>query len=108
MHSRWTPGGLLMQFQESTWTPDGVHQDAWLSVTTSQGCPSSEAALAVAEVWSCALQYWSTHRLQYGIKNVGTITFLIYPTLPSQVLIVSTFLQLIWLPRCVPSARHSK
>jgi len=26
-----------MQFQESTWTPDGVHQNAWLSVTTSYG-----------------------------------------------------------------------
>src|ERR1700676_4242252 len=28
-----------MQFQESTWTPDGVHQDAWLSVTTSVQWP---------------------------------------------------------------------
>jgi hypothetical protein len=34
--SRWTPGGLLIQFQEFTWTPDGVHQDLWLSVMTSE------------------------------------------------------------------------
>ena len=33
--SRWTPGRLQIQYQEFTWTPDGVHQDAWLSVTTS-------------------------------------------------------------------------
>jgi hypothetical protein len=36
MDSWWTPGGLLTQFQEFIWTPDGVHQDAWLSVTTSK------------------------------------------------------------------------
>jgi hypothetical protein len=36
MDSRWTPGGVLIQFQESTWTPDGLHQEAWLSVTTSK------------------------------------------------------------------------
>jgi hypothetical protein len=35
MESRWSPGGLLIQFQEFTWTPDGLHQDAWLSVMTS-------------------------------------------------------------------------
>src|ERR1700676_2640028 len=33
--SRWTPGRLQIQYQEFTWTPDGVHQDPWLSVTTS-------------------------------------------------------------------------
>src|SRR5882762_5689723 len=37
--SRWTPGRLQIQYQEFTWTPDGVHQDPWLSVTTSFGCP---------------------------------------------------------------------
>jgi hypothetical protein len=35
MDSRKTPDGLLIQFQEFTWTPDGVHQDSWLSVMTS-------------------------------------------------------------------------
>jgi hypothetical protein len=34
--TRETPDGLLIQFQELTWTLDGVHQDMWLSVTTSQ------------------------------------------------------------------------
>jgi len=33
--SRWIPDGLQIQYQEFTWTPDGVHQDPWLSVTTS-------------------------------------------------------------------------
>ena len=37
MDSRKTPDGLLIQFQEFTWTPDGVHQEAWLSVRPSQG-----------------------------------------------------------------------
>jgi hypothetical protein len=36
MDSRKTPDGLLIQFQEFTWTPDGLHQDSWLSVTTSK------------------------------------------------------------------------
>src|ERR1700683_1154786 len=35
MDSRKTPGGLQDQFLESFWTPDGVHQDSWLSVMTS-------------------------------------------------------------------------
>ena len=35
MDSWWTPSGLLIQFQEFTWTPDGVHQEAWLSVRPS-------------------------------------------------------------------------
>ena len=30
------PDGLLIQFQEFTWTPDGVHQEAWLSVRPSK------------------------------------------------------------------------
>src|SRR5882762_2717214 len=33
--SRWTPGRLQIQYQEFTWTPVGVHQDPWLSATTS-------------------------------------------------------------------------
>src|SRR5882762_8529058 len=40
MDSRWTPGRLQIQYQEFTWTPDGVHQDPWLSVTTSSTAPS--------------------------------------------------------------------
>ena len=35
MDSRKTSDGLLIQFQEFTWTPDGVHQEAWLSVRPS-------------------------------------------------------------------------
>jgi hypothetical protein len=46
MDSRETPDGLLIQFQEFTWTPDGVHQDAWLSVTTSV----KMSALGVADI----------------------------------------------------------
>jgi hypothetical protein len=29
------PDRLLIQFQEFTWTPDGVHLDLWLSVRPS-------------------------------------------------------------------------
>ena len=32
MDSRKTPDGLLIQCLEFTWTPDGVHQEVWLSV----------------------------------------------------------------------------
>ena len=43
MDSRCTPGKLLTQFQEFTWTPDGLHQDPWLSVTTSNlGCQNAD------------------------------------------------------------------
>ena len=36
LHHKRDPGGLLqILHQEFTWTPDGVHQDPWLSVTTS-------------------------------------------------------------------------
>jgi hypothetical protein len=44
MHSRRTPDGLLMQYQEFTWTPDGVHPDSWLSVTSSLSLISDGSA----------------------------------------------------------------
>jgi len=36
LHLKRGPGGLQILYQEFTWTPDGVHQDPWLSVTTSR------------------------------------------------------------------------
>src|ERR1700732_905977 len=46
MDSRWTPSGLLIQFQEFIWTPDGVHQDSWLSVMTSVSAPHLRGPLS--------------------------------------------------------------
>ena len=59
MDSWWTPGGLLIQFQEFTWTPDGVHQDAWLSVMTS--CTwgyLKPFASSLAECWKRCRTFW--------------------------------------------------
>src|ERR1700683_2210886 len=39
------PDGLQEQSLDFIWTPDGVHQDAWLSVTTSNFGPAVMSAL---------------------------------------------------------------
>ena len=46
MDSMKTPGKLQELSLEFTWTPDGIHKDAWLSVTISLNWSWSSSYLA--------------------------------------------------------------
>ena len=62
MDSMKTPGKLQELSLEFTWTPDGVHKDAWLSVTIS-GRPSAKRNKVILKQ-----EHWMTNGAQQLIK----------------------------------------